>query len=77
MGARFRVRVCGATAAGKLNSRNYLALHGGDIRGGLRGGSSADNAYGGVFSDENKGLRVAGWYFSGEQRFNMAVGYLC
>ena len=35
-----------------------------------------DNAYGSSFSDENKGHRTAGWYFSGEQTFDAAVAYL-
>ncbi len=37
---------------------------------------SGEMAYGSSFSIENKGLRVAGWYFSGEQTFDPAVAYL-
>ncbi|MDB6122112.1 MAG: glycosyl hydrolase family 9, partial [Pedosphaera sp.] len=37
---------------------------------------SKDNAYGSSFSDENKGIRTAGWYFSGEETFDLAVAYL-
>jgi hypothetical protein len=32
-------------------------------------------AYGSSFSDENKPPRTAGWYFSGEQGFDIAVAY--
>jgi hypothetical protein len=32
-------------------------------------------AYGSSFSDENKPIRTAGWYFSGEQGFDIAVAY--
>ena len=72
----FAARV-GKLAAGKLDS-NYLALCQAEIQyaADYAVGSSADNAYGSSFSDENKGLRVAGWYFSGEQTFDLAVGYL-
>jgi hypothetical protein len=37
---------------------------------------SADHAYGSSFSDENKPIRTAGWYFSGDQTFDPAVAYL-
>jgi Glycosyl hydrolase family 9/Cellulase N-terminal ig-like domain len=37
---------------------------------------SRDNAYGSSFSDENKGIRTAGWYFSGEETFDVATAYL-
>lgn len=36
---------------------------------------SAKMAYGSSFSDENKGPQNAGWYFSGEQTFDLAVAY--
>jgi Glycosyl hydrolase family 9/Cellulase N-terminal ig-like domain len=32
-------------------------------------------AYGSSFSDENKPIMTAGWYFSGEQAFDLAVAY--
>lgn len=36
---------------------------------------SAKMAYGSSFSDENKGPRTGGWYFSGEQTFDLAAAY--
>jgi len=66
----------GRLATNKLNAA-YLAACEGEVRFAATNAMnySARMAYGSSFSDENKGLRVGGWYFSGEQTFDLATAY--
>jgi len=66
----------GRLATNQLNAA-YLAACEGEVRFAATNAMnfSAKMAYGSSFSDENKGLRVGGWYFSGEQTFDLATAY--
>jgi len=66
----------GRLAANQLNA-SYLAACEGEVRFAATNAMnfSAKMAYGSSFSDQNKGPRNAGWYFSGEQTFDLVVAY--
>ncbi|HEX4341965.1 MAG TPA: glycoside hydrolase family 9 protein, partial [Verrucomicrobiae bacterium] len=66
----------GRLASNKLNAA-YLAACEGECRLAATNAMnySAKMAYGSSFSDQNKGPRVGGWYFSGEQTFDLATAY--
>ncbi len=71
-----------AARSGRLNSAqmdpSYLALCEAEIK--FAGSNAVDwsakMAYGSSFTDESKGLRVAGWYFSGEWTMDPAVAWV-
>jgi len=66
----------GRLPVSKLNAA-YLAACEGEIRFAATNmmNYSAKMAYGSSFSDENKSQRNAGWYFSGEQTFDLVAAY--
>ena len=71
-----------AVRSGRLNSGQidpaYLALCEAEIK--FAGSNAVDwsakMAYGSSFTDESKGLRVAGWYFSGEWTLDPAAAWV-